>query len=140
MACFCASQCVQRLRAELILAVTDSPVANHLIDWNQNWHTHADSSGNGHRLKRLTSRDPMVIWRGLGGHTLKKYGKDAKQLDRSGPPGNGHRLKKSNPSRPKRNLEAVRGSQIQKGGKDGKQLYRSGTNLAHVCVFIWEWT
>ena len=28
MACFCASQRVQRLRAELILAVTDGPVAN----------------------------------------------------------------------------------------------------------------
>ena len=35
--------------------------------------------------KTLTSRAPRDIWRGLGGQTLKKCGKDAKQLDRSGP-------------------------------------------------------
>ena len=28
----------------------------------------------------------------------------------------------------------------KKCGKDAKQLYRSGPNLAHVCIFIWEWT
>ena len=31
-------------------------------------------------------------------------------------------------------------SHIHKCGKDAKQLDRSGPNLAHVCIFIWEWT
>ena len=75
LACFCASQHQQRQKTELILAVTDSPVANHWPDRDQIWHTYSDSPGNGHRLKKLTSRASRGIWRGLGGHTcIQKCG------------------------------------------------------------------
>ena len=96
--CFCASRRQLRLKTELTLAVTDGPVANHWTDRGKIWHTYADSSGNGNRLKKINISSPTGY------------------------------------------LEGVRGSHIQTCRKDTKYLDWSGPNLAHVCIFIWEWT
>ena len=47
---------------------------NHWTDRDQIRHAYTDSQVNGRRLNKLTSRDPMAIWRG----------KDAKQYYYSG--------------------------------------------------------
>ena len=48
---------------------------NGRTNWHQIWHTWADSSGNGHRLKQLAHRDTKgggaLGGGGLGGHTFK---------------------------------------------------------------------
>ena len=75
LACFCSSQRQQRLKTELALAVTDSPVASPLYRTGPNLTHYADSSGNRHRLKKLTSRAPRGICRVFGGHTYTNVGK-----------------------------------------------------------------
>ena len=49
---------------------------NSWTDRDQIRHTYADSSGNGHRLNKLTgSRPEWAFGRGLGGHKFKNVGK-----------------------------------------------------------------
>ena len=53
---------------------------NGWTDWHQIWYTSADSSRNGHRLKKTIS--PSIPKGGLGG---QKSGKSTKRLDRLAP-------------------------------------------------------
>ena len=74
---------------------------NHWIGQDQTWRTYTDSSGNGHRLHKLTHRAPRGIWRGSRGHQFKNVGKkpnswtDREQLwhTYAYSSGNGHELK-----------------------------------------------
>ena len=102
--------------------------------------------------KQINPLIPEEHGGGVRGSSIHRSGKASKPLDRSGPnlahvyrfTGEWTYANKMtntiNPSSPNENLEGVRGSQIQKCTKDAKQLYRPGTHLAHVCMFIWEWT
>ena len=50
-------------------------IPNHWTDRDQIRHTYADSSGNGHRLNKLTGSRPQgAFGRGLGGHKFKNVG------------------------------------------------------------------
>ena len=102
MACFCARQRAQRLRAELTLAQIWEKLPSSWTDWHQIWHTFADSSGNGYTPNKL----PLETQGGvLGGQQFKSLGKlsnvwtDWHQWFTSADSyGNGHRLNTSRPS------------------------------------------
>ena len=133
---FCACQRVQRRRAELILAVTDGPVANHQTDRDQNWHTHAYSSGNGHELIQINPLIPEGHGEGLGGHQFIYLGKLPNHwTDRDNiwhtftdSPGNRHRLNKFTPRAPR---GIWRGSGCHKLKNVGK-MPNSCTDREHI--------
>ena len=97
LAYFCASQRVQRRKAELTLAQIREKLPNGWADWPQNWHTCAHSYGNGYTPNKL----PLEIQGGGGGHlrgfrgsTIQKAG-DAVRLAQiwhtsADPSGNGY--------------------------------------------------
>ena len=123
---------------------------NGWTNWHQIWHTCADSSGNGHRLKTISSSRPKGgTWGVLRGQKCKSQENlpsgctDWHQIcyisaDSSG---NGHRLKTISPSIPQGAFWGVLGGhKMQKSGKSTKWLDRLSPNLVHVCGFIWEWS
>ena len=72
LACFCASQRVQRRKAELSLAQIREKLPNGWADWHQIWHTCAHSYWNGYTPSKL----PLEIYMGgtwffLGGQQFK---------------------------------------------------------------------
>ena len=144
LACFCASQHVQRRKAELTLAQIWEKLPNAWANWNQIWHTCANSYGNGYTPNKL----PLEV---LEGQQFKSIGKlsDWHQLwfTSADSSGNGHRLNPSRPSIPQgamvdtiHHCPLDRGSQIQKSVEAVKRLHRFAPNLVHVGGFIWEWT
>ncbi len=75
LACFCASQRVQRRKAELTLAQIGEKLPNGWADWHQIWHTCADSYGNGYTPNKLPLETQGGTWGGvLGGQQLKRMG------------------------------------------------------------------
>ena len=58
---------------------------NGWTDWHQIWHTCADSSVNGHRLKTISSSRPKGALGGFRGSKVQKSGKSTKRLDRLAP-------------------------------------------------------
>ena len=62
MACFSASQRVQRLRHELTLAQIREKIPNGWTDRHQIWHTCADSYGNGYTPNKFTFETQGGIW------------------------------------------------------------------------------
>ena len=104
---FCASQRVQRRKAELTLAHIREKLPNGWAEWHQIWHTCAHSYGNGYtpnKVLPLETKDGT--WRVLGGQQLKSLGKlsDWHQLwfTSADSFGNGHRLHTSRPTIPQR--------------------------------------
>ena len=82
---------------------------NGWTNWHQIWHTCADSSGNGHRLKTISSSRPKGgTWGVLGGQKCKSQENlpsgctDWHQIcyTSADSSGNGHRLKTISPSIP----------------------------------------
>ena len=136
LACFCASQRVQRRKIEL--AQIREKLPNGWADWHQIWHIYANSYGNGYTPNKL----PLETQGGhLGcfrGQTLKSLGKlsngwtDWHQLcfTSADSSGNGHRLNPCRPSIPHGALGG--GSHIQKSGEAVKRLHRLAPNLVHV--------
>ena len=53
LACFCASQRIQRRKAELTLALIRGKLPNGWADWHKIWHTYANSYGNGYTPNKL---------------------------------------------------------------------------------------
>ena len=98
-------------------------LSNGWTNWHQIWHTCADSSGNGHRLKTVSSSIPTVgTWGVLGGQKCKSQENlpsgwtDWHQIwytsaDLSG---NGHSLKTISPRYP--------GGHLGGGGFRGQKL------------------
>ena len=148
LACFCASQRVQRRKAELTLAQIREKLPNGCADWHQIWHTCANSYWNGYTPNKLPLETQGGTWGVLGGQQFKSLGKlsDWHQLwfTSADSSGNGHRLNTSRPSIPQVVFRGGGGggvmSQIQKSGEAVKQLDRLAPNLAHICRSIWEWT
>ena len=102
LTCFCASQRVQRRKAELTLAQIREKLPKGWADWHQIWHTCANSYWNGYTPNKLPLDTQGGTWGFLGGQQFKSIGKlsDWHQLwftsaDLSG---NGHRLNTSRPS------------------------------------------
>ena len=146
LACFCASQRVQRRKAELTLAQIQEKLPNGWADWHQFWHTCANSYGNGYMPNKL----PLETRGGggtlgvLGGKQFKSPGKlsDWHQLwfTSADSSWNAHRLNTSRPLIPQVAFrEWGRVSQIQKSGEAVKRLDRLTPNFAHICRSIWEW-
>ena len=74
LACFCASQRVQRRKAELTLASIREKLPNGWADWHQIWHTCANAYGNGYTPNKLpleTQGGGHLGGGGLGGQQLK---------------------------------------------------------------------
>ena len=133
LACFCASQRIQRRKAELTLAQIREKLRNGWADWHQIWHTCANSYGNGYTPNKLPLETQGGYLGVLGGQQFKSIGKlsDWHQLwfTSADSSGNGHRLNTSRPSIPRGYFEGGRGvrvSQIQKSGPIGKKF---GTHL-----------
>ena len=66
LASFCASQRVQRQKAELTLAQIREKLPNVWADWHQIWHTCANSYGNGYTLNKLLLETQGRYLGGLG--------------------------------------------------------------------------
>ena len=101
LACFCARQHAQRLRAELTLAQIREKLPNGCTDWHQIWHRCADLSGNGYTPNKLPLETQGGHWGGggLGGKNsslgkLSNGWTDWHQLwfTSADSSGNGHRL------------------------------------------------
>ena len=101
LACFCASQRVQRRKAELTLAQIREKLPNGRADWHQIWHTCANSYENGYTPKKLPLETQGGTWAVLGGQQFKSIGKlsDWHQLwfTSADSSGNGHRVNTSRP-------------------------------------------
>ena len=147
LACFCARQRVQRLRAELTLAHIREKLPNGWTDWHQIWHTRTDSSGNGYTPNKLPLETQGALGGGgLGGHKFNSIGKlsngwtDWHQLwfTSADSSGNGHRLNTSRPSIPRGNFGLFIGSQNQKSGEAVKRLDRLAPHSVYFCGFVWE--
>ena len=145
LACFCASQRVQRWKAKLTLAQIREKLRNGWADWHK-FGTHVQfHMGMDIRQTNCPLKHKEGTWGVLGGHQFKSLGKlsDWHQIwftseDSSG---NGHRLNPSCPSVPQGALgEGGRGSHIQKSGEAVKRQHRLAPNLVHVGGFVWEWT
>ena len=144
LASFCASQRVQRRKAELTLSQSREKLPNGWVDWHQIWHTRANSYGNGYTPTNCPSRHKGGTWGVLGGQQFNSLGKlsDWHQLwfTSADSYGNGHRLNTSRPSIPQ---GAFRGggkmSQIQNYWEAVKRLDRLAPHLAHICRPVWEW-
>ena len=115
LAGFCASQRVQRRKAELTFAQIRVKLPNGWVDLHQIWHTCANSHGNGYSPNKL----PLEIQGGggafggfLGGQQFKSLAKlsDWHKLwfTSADSSGNGHRL---NPSRPSISQGELRGGE-----------------------------
>ena len=113
--------------------------------------TCADSSGNGHRLKTISSSRPKGGTWGGGFRGPKMQSQenlpsgctDWHQIcyTSADSSGNGHRLKTISPSIFQGAFwGALGGHKMQKSGKSTKRLDRLAPNLVHVCGFISEWT
>ena len=144
LACFCASQLVQRRKAELTLAQIREKLPNGWADWRHIWHTCANSYGNGYTPKKLPLETQGGHLGVLGCQQFKSLGKLSDwhhpwftSADSSG---NGHKLNTNRPSIPQGALlgGGVRVSQIQKSGEAVKRLDRLALNVAHICRSIWE--
>ena len=71
LACFCASQGVQRRKTGLTAQIREK-LPNGWADWHQIWHTSADPSGNGYTPNKL----PLETQRGhLGEGLVIKHSK-----------------------------------------------------------------
>ena len=146
LACFCASQRVQRRKAELTLAQIREKLPNGWADWHQIWHTCANSYGIGYTPNKLPLETQGGTWGVLGGQQFKSIGKlsDWHQLwfTSADSSGNGHRLNTSRPSIPRGiwGGGGVRVSQIQKSWEAVKRPDRLAPNLVQICGFVWEWT
>ena len=147
LACFWASQRVQRRKAELTLAQIREKLLNVWADWHQIWHTCANSYGNGYTPNKLPlETQGGHLGGGLGGQQFESIGKlsDWHQLwfTSADSSGNGHRLNTSRPSIPQGAFGGgggVRVSQIQKSAEAVKRLDRLAPTLVHICRSIWEW-
>ena len=143
LACFCASQRVQRRKAELTLPQIREKLPNGWTDWHQIWHT-CTFVLKWIYAKQIAPRDTRGA---LGGQQFKSLGKlsDWHQLwfTSADSSGNGHRLNTSRPSIPQVAFRGGGGggrvSQIQKCWEAVKRLDRLAPNLAHICRSIWEW-
>ena len=123
---------------------------NGWTDYHQIWHTCADSSGNGDRLKTISSSRPKGgTWGVLEGQKCKSQENlpsgctDWHQIcyTSADSSGNGHRLKTISPSIFQGAFWGVLGChKMQKSGKSTKRLDRLAPNLVNICRFIWEWT
>ena len=108
LACFCASQRVQRRKAELTLAQIREKLPNGGADLHQIWHTCANSYGNGYTQTNCPSKTQGGTWKGFTGQTFKSLGKlsngwtDWHQLwfTSADSSWNRHRLNPSRPSIP----------------------------------------
>ena len=150
LACFCASQRVQRLRAELTLAQIREKLPNGCTDWHQIGQTCAYSSWNGYPPNRLPLKVQEGTWGGGGwGPQIKSLRKmsngwaDWHQLwfTSADSSWNGHRLNTIGPSIPHGAFRGVlRSHRFKSLAKAIKRLDRLASNLAHVCGFVWEWT
>ena len=146
LACFCASQRVQRRNAELTLAQIREKLATGWADWHQIWYTFANSYGNGYTPNKLPLETQGGTRGGFRGSTIQNMGKlsDWHRLwfTSAASSGNGRRLNTCRPSIPRGiwGGGGVGGSQIQKSGKAVKLLHRFAPNLVHVGGFVWEWT
>ena len=147
LACFCASQRVQRRKAELTLYKfgksyqTAGPIGTK-VGTHVQIHMGMDIC-----QTNFPSRHNGGTWgRGLGGQQFKSLGKlsDWHQLwftsaDLSR---NGHRLNTSRPSIPQVVFRGVGGGgvryQIQKYWEAVKRLDRLAPNCEHMFGFIWE--
>ena len=96
---FCASQRVQRRKAELTLEQIREKLPNGWVDWHQSWHTCANSYGNGYTPNKLPLETQLIkgcTWGVLGGQQLNSLGKlsDWHRLwfTFAASSGNGHRL------------------------------------------------
>ena len=113
-------------------------------------HVRMDSSGNGHRLKTISSSRPKGgTWGVLGGQKCKSQENlpsgctDWHQIcyTSADSSGNGHRLKTISPSIFQGAFWGVLGGhKMQKSGKSTKRLDRLAPNLVNICRFILEWT
>ena len=104
LACFCASQRVQRRIAELTLAEIPEKLPNGWADWHHIWHTCANSYGDVYTPNILPLETQGGTWGVLGGQQFKSLGKlsDWQQLlfTSTDSSGKGHRLNTSRPSMP----------------------------------------
>ena len=139
LACFCASQRVQRRKVEISLAQIREKLPNGWADWHQIWHKSANSSGNGHRINTIRPSIPQGV---LGGSQIQKSVEAVKRLDRLAP-NLAHMCtfiwewiySKQIALRDTRwALGGFRGSNIKKSREAVKRT------LVHVCGFIWKWT
>ena len=82
---FCASQRVQRRKAELTLAQIPEKQPNGWADWHQIKYTSTDSYGNGHRLNTNRPSIPQGEWGGGRVSQIQKSWEAIKGLDRLAP-------------------------------------------------------
>ena len=75
LACFCASQRVQRREAKLTLAQIREKLPNGWADWHQIWHTCAHSYGNRYTPNKLPPETQgMHLGGGFRGSTIQVLG------------------------------------------------------------------
>ena len=129
-ACFCASQRLQRRKAELALAQIREKLQNGWANWHQIWHTCANSYGNGYTPNKLPLETKGEgTWEVLWGQQFKSLWKLSDwhnfwftSADSSG---NGHRLNPSRPSIPQGAWE---------GGGLGGHKFKSLGKLSNGCT------
>ena len=146
LSCFCASQRVQRRKAELTLAQILKKLPNGWADLHQIWHTCANSYGNGYTPNKLPIETQGGHLGVLGGPTIQQSGEAVRLVptlihvcgficERT-------YAKYKSPHNTPGGISGVGGyrvSQIQKSREAVKWLDRLAPNLAHICRSIWEW-
>ena len=129
LAWFCASQRVQRRKAELTLAQIREKLPNGWADWHQIWHTCSNSYGNGYTRNKLPLETQGGTWGVLWGQQFKSIRKlsDWHQLwfTSADSYGNGHRLNTSRPSIPQGAF---------RGGGVGCHKFKSLGKLSNGCA------
>ena len=144
LACFCASQRVQRQIAELTLTQIREKLPNGWADWHQIWHTCANSYGNGYTPNKLPLETQGGHLGVLGGQQFKLLGKlsDWHQLwfTSADTSRNGHRLNISHPTIPQGAFWGVLGGHKFKCLGKLSNCSTDWHQIWYVCGFVWEWT